>query len=93
VPLPKRIVAGLKEQIELARERWLKDRELGVEGVFLPEALSVKYMNAERNGAGIGCFRQMHSRRTLGRKKSGVITWGENGVQQLVKRCASAGGD
>ena len=46
VPLPEAATEGLKAQLGMAKARWDKDRELGVAGVFLPEALSVKYPNA-----------------------------------------------
>jgi site-specific recombinase XerD len=39
-PLPESLKDALRAQIEVARERWWKDRAMGVEGVFLPEALS-----------------------------------------------------
>ena len=48
-PLPESLKGALRAQIEAARERWKKDRAMGVEGVFLPEALSVKYANADKD--------------------------------------------
>ena len=48
-PLPQSLIEALRSQIEVARERWTRDRALGVEGVFVHEALSVKYVNADKD--------------------------------------------
>ncbi len=92
VPLPKKIVPALKAQIEVARERWLKDRELGVEGVFMPEALSVKYLNAEKEWGWYWVFPADGLSEDPWTKKIRRHHMGENGVQQLVKRCALRAG-
>lgn len=92
VPLPKRIVPALKAQIEVARERWTKDRELGVEGVFLPEALGVKYINANQEWAWYWLFPAEGLSEDPWTKKIRRHHMGENGVQQLVKRCALRAG-
>ncbi|TSA34205.1 MAG: integron integrase [Verrucomicrobiaceae bacterium] len=92
VPLPKRIVPALKAQIEVARKRWMKDRELGVEGVFLPEALSAKYLNADKEWAWYWLFPADGLSEDPWTKKIRRHHMGENGVQQLVKRCALRAG-
>lgn len=46
-PLPETVVASLRTHLKEIKIRWSKDSSLGVEGVFLPDALSVKYPNAE----------------------------------------------
>ncbi|MFZ4775296.1 MAG: tyrosine-type recombinase/integrase [Terrimicrobiaceae bacterium] len=92
VPLPKKITAALKAHMELARERWEKDREMGVEGVFLPEALSVKYVNAEKEWGWYWMFPADGLSEDPWTKKIRRHHVGENGVQQLVKRAALRAG-
>jgi integron integrase len=46
-PLPKKVVAPLREHLREVKERWKKDRATGMAGVFLPDALSVKYPKAD----------------------------------------------
>ena len=92
VPLPRKVIPALKAQIEVSRERWLKDRELGVEGVFLPEALSVKYPNAATEWAWHWVFAADGLSTDPWTKKIRRHHMGENGVQQLVKRCAIRAG-
>src|SRR5690606_23140569 len=50
-PLPKVLKKALEAQLALAKERWERDRNMGVEGVFLPDALSVKYAKADTEWA------------------------------------------
>ena len=92
VPLPKKVVSALKDQIEVARERWEKDRRLGVEGVFLPEALSVKYVNANKEWAWFWVFPAdgLSKDPWTGMERRHHV--GENGVQQLVRRVALRAG-
>jgi len=92
VPLPRKAVPKLKAQIDVARERWAKDRALGVEGVFLPEALSVKYMKAETEWGWYWLFPADGLSEDPWTKKIRRHHMGENGVQQLVKRCALRAG-
>jgi len=92
VPLPRKAVPKLRKQIEVARERWEKDRALGVEGVFLPEALSVKYVKAETEWAWYWLFPADALSEDPWTKKIRRHHVGENGVQQLVKRCALRAG-
>ena len=91
-PLPKKLVNSLKEQLEKARERWERDRKMGVEGVFLPEALSVKYVNAGKEWAWFWLFAS---------ESLSIDPWTKverrhhvdvNGVQKLVKRAALRAG-
>ncbi len=44
--LPKSLREQIAEQIEKAREIWRKDREEGLDGVYLPGALARKYRRA-----------------------------------------------
>ena len=92
VPLPKKVVPALKAQIDVSRERWIKDRELGVEGVFLPEALSVKYIQAATEWGWFWVFPADGLSTDPWTKKIRRHHMGENGVQQLVKRCALRAG-
>ncbi len=92
VPLPRKVIEALKAQMEVARERWTKDRALGVEGVFLPEALSVKYVNAENEWIWYWVFPADNLSEDPWTKKIRRHHVGENGVQQLVKRCALRAG-
>lgn len=88
VPLPKACVPALKEQIGVARERWKKDRAMGVEGVFLPDALTVKYPNADREWVWFWVFPSdgLAEDPWTGKVRRHHMT--ENGVQQMVKRAA-----
>ena len=45
-PLPRKVREALRKYLEGVKERWEKDRAMGVEGVFLPDALEGKYRNA-----------------------------------------------
>ncbi|MFZ4597314.1 MAG: integron integrase [Terrimicrobiaceae bacterium] len=92
VPLPKKSIPALEAQIEVARERWTKDREMGVEGVFLPEALSVKYVNAESEWSWYWLFPADGLSTDPWTKKIRRHHVGENGLQQLVRRVARRAG-
>jgi integron integrase len=46
VMLPQALRAGLADHLERLRERWRQDVSDGVDGVWLPGALEVKYPNA-----------------------------------------------
>ena len=92
VPLPKKLVPALKLQIESARARWEKDRLLGVEGVFLPNALSEKFVNADKEWAWFWLFPADGLSKDPWTGKERRHHMGENGVQQLVKRCALKAG-
>ena len=92
VPLPKKVVPALKAQIASAQARWEKDRILGVEGVFMPEALSSKYVNADKEWAWFWVFPAGGLAKDPWSEKERRHHVGENGVQQLVKRVALKAG-
>jgi integron integrase len=92
VPLPKKSRKALKDQLVLARERWEKDRAMGVEGVFLPEALSVKYPNAATEWIWYWLFPAPDLSEDPWTKKIRRHHLSENGIQQLVKRSALRAG-
>ena len=48
VMLPHSLHEALKEQVSRARAVWTHDREMGVEGVEVPDALAVKYPDLGR---------------------------------------------
>lgn len=48
VMLPRSLHEALKEQVGRARAVWTHDREMGVEGVEVPDALAVKYPDLGR---------------------------------------------
>jgi len=91
-PLPKKLVKSLEAQLEQAKDRWERDRKMGVEGVFMPEALSVKYVNAGKewpwfwlfpsSGLSIDPWTKVERRHHVD----------VNGVQKLVKRAALRAG-
>lgn len=92
VPLPKRSRVALDGQITLARQRWENDRTLGVEGVFLPESLSVKYPNAATEWGWFWLFPSAELSEDPWTKKTRRHHLSENGIQQLVKRSALRAG-
>ncbi len=88
VALPRKIVPALRDQIAEARKQGKKDRALGVEGVFLPEALSVKYVTALTEWKWFWVFPADGLSEDPWAKKIRRHHAGANGVQQLVKRAA-----
>ncbi len=88
VPLPQTTEKRLRDQIAIARERWENDRTAGMEGVFLPEALAVKYPNAETEWSWYWLFPAAGLSEDPWTKKFRRHHLSENGIQQLVKRSA-----
>ena len=91
-PLPGKLVKSLEAQLERAKDRWERDRKMGIEGVFMPEALSVKYVNAGKEWPWFWLFAS---------ESLSIDPWTKverrhhvdvNGVQKLVKRCALRAG-
>ena len=91
-PLPRKLVKSLQDQLARAKERWERDRKMGIEGVFMPEALSVKYVNAGKEWPWFWLFAS---------ESLSIDPWTNverrhhvdaNGVQKLVKRCALRAG-
>lgn len=91
-PLPKMVVSRLQEHLREVEVRWKKDREQGVEGVFLPDALSVKYPKAEKEWGWFWLFpsEQLSDDPWTGKIRRHHV--GAGGVQQLVKRAATRAG-
>jgi site-specific recombinase XerD len=91
-PLPRKLVKSLEAQLEQAKDRWERDRKMGVEGVFMPEALAMKYVNAGKEwpwfwlfpsaGLSIDPWTNVERRHHVD----------PNGVQKLVKRAALRAG-
>ncbi len=91
-PLPQSLIGSLEAQLRLARERWSQDREMGVEGVFLPEALSVKYGNADREWAWFWLFPSDQLSTDPWTKKLRRHHLNVAAIQQLVRRAALRSG-
>ncbi|MFV0415021.1 MAG: integron integrase, partial [Chthoniobacterales bacterium] len=87
-PLPRVAVEKLRAQLKVARDRWKKDRETKVEGVFLPDALSVKYPNAAQEWSWYWLFPAPKLSEDPWTEKIRRHHLSENGIQQLVKRSA-----
>jgi len=88
VPLPRRLLSALEEKVAASRMRWEKDRALGAEGVFLPDAVDVKYINAATEWGWFWLFPSdaLSEDPWTGKVRRHHV--GANGVQQLVKRAA-----
>lgn len=56
VMLPRSLEDALREQLGVAHRQWLEDRALGRGGVWLPHALSVKYVRAAESWAWFWMF-------------------------------------
>jgi len=91
-PLPKVLKEALDAQLALAKERWERDRAMGVEGVFLPDALSIKYAKADKEWVWFWLFPSEDLLVDPWSKKVRRHHMGANGVQQLVKRSALRAG-
>jgi integron integrase len=92
VPLPQSLVPALEAHLKEVRGRWERDRALGLEGVFLPDALAVKYPAAGKEWGWFWVFPaegdSMDSRSSVMRRHHLHV----GGVQQLVKRAAQRAG-
>jgi len=91
-PLPEVLVGELKGHMKGVREQWEKDAALGVEGVFLPDALALKYPNAEKEWGWYWVFPAGGLSADPWSKKIRRHHIGVNGLQQLVKRAARRAG-
>ena len=91
-PLPQKLVKPLEAQLERAKDRWERDRKLGHEGVFMPEALSVKYINAGKEWAWFWLFASASLSIDPWTKLERRHHVDVNGVQKLVKRAALRAG-
>ncbi len=65
-----------------------KDRAMGVEGVFLPEALAVKYVNADKEWKWFWLFPSPDLSEDPWTRKIRRHHLNVNGVQQFVRRAA-----
>ena len=92
VPLPRVCIPSLQLRLQTVRTRWEKDRTLGVEGVFLPNALATKYANAETEWAWFWLFPADSLSEDPWTKKFRRHHVSANGIQQLVKRAALRAG-
>jgi integron integrase len=92
VPLPESLVTPMKAQLARARDMFIEDRERGVSGIWLPEALEKKYPSAGEEW--IWQFAFPSGRLSID-PRTGVIRRHhihENGLQKAVKAAAFAAG-
>ncbi len=88
VPLPVSLVADLEAHLKVVRALWERDRAMGAGGVFLPDALSLKYPSAGKEWGWFWVFPSDSESRD---PRSGLMRrhhLHEGGIQQLVKRAA-----
>ena len=88
VPLPVSLVAALEGHLKQVKGQWERDRAVGAEGVFLPDALARKYPSAGKEWGWFWVFPSDSESRD---PHSGVLRrhhLHESGIQQLVKRSA-----
>ena len=83
---------SLEAQLARAKDRWERDRKMGVEGVFMPEALSVKYVNAGKEWAWFWLFPSAGLSIDPWTNVERRHHVDPNGVQKLVKRAALRAG-
>lgn len=91
-PLPKKLVKPLQDHLAQCRERWERDRSMGLEGVFLPDALSVKYVNAGKEWGWFWLFPSASLSMDPWAKVERRHHVDANGVQKLVRRAALRAG-
>jgi integron integrase len=92
-PLPRTAAGPLRAHLEgVARPRWEKDRAMGVEGVFLPDALEEKYRNAPMEWGWFWVFpsEELSVDPWTGKLRRHHVHAGS--VQQAVKRAAQRAG-
>jgi len=90
--LPKTCREALQVQVAASKVRWERDAAMGVEGVFLPDAIGEKYLNAHRE---FGWFWLFPSEDLSKDPRSGKVRRHHmhvNGIQQMVKRSALKAG-
>ena len=88
VPLPESLLSPLEAHFMQVRGRWERDRAVGAEGVFLPNALALKYPSAGKEWGWFWVFPSDSESRD---PHSGLLRrhhLHESGIQQLVKRAA-----
>ena len=91
-PLPNRLVEPIREHLAVCRERWEADRKMRLAGVFLPEALAVKYPNAGKEWSWFWLFASDRLSRDPWTNEERRHHLDPNGVQKLVKRAALRAG-
>lgn len=72
--LPENLIAPLRQQLTHARALHQKDLAAGRGGVWLPDALALKYPTRRAPGAGSGCFPRRCCPPTRARARSGATT-------------------
>jgi integron integrase len=91
-PLPRKLIEPLQAHLAWVRERWEKDQALGVEGVFLPDAIAVKYPQASQE---LGWFWLFPSDQLSEDPWTGKLRrhhMHEGSIQQSIRRAAKRAG-
>jgi len=91
-PLPDRLIGPIEEQLVRCKARWDADRKLGLDGVFLPGALSVKSRNAGKEWGWFWLFPSENLSMDPWTQVERRHHLDANGVQKLVKRAALRAG-
>ena len=92
VPIPEKLIQGLKGQIKKVEQLHKEDLDEGFGGVYIPDALSRKYPNAEKE------FRWQYvfpSTKISTDPRTGVVRRHhihENGLQKYIKKAAEETG-
>jgi integron integrase len=92
VPLPRRFAAPLQAHLERVRHLFVEDRQEGLAGVYLPDALTRKYPHAptEWNWQYVFPSSRVSMDPRSGKRRRHHVH--ENGLQKLVKKAAQAVG-
>ena len=92
VMLPAALIPGLRLQLEIARQHWLRDREAGRGGVHMPHALARKYPRASSSWTWFWVFPQdklSDDPRTGLERRHHVL---EQGFQRAFKKALAQAG-
>ena len=92
VPLPTTLIEPLKAHLMEVHGLWERDRALGHERVFMPDALSVKYPAAATEWGWFWVFPSENQSIDPWSKKLRRHHMHEGSIQQLVKRSARRAG-
>lgn len=92
VPLPNRLNEALREQIKFVEQQHKEDLACGLDGVYLPEALSRKYPKAEKELMWQYLFPASRVSVDPRSGKTRRHHIHENGLQKHIKRAAAAAG-
>ena len=92
VPIPRKLVKNLQKQIDYAEELHEQDLAVGMGSVYLPDALSRKYPNAEKELRWQYVFPSSKLSTDPRSKKVRRHHLHENGLQKYIKKSAEQNG-